>query len=193
MEFLATLIKVGFVDVERMGETGFNSSPKTRGALIRARKPQTAGHEPQLHSKNQEVFNLAGNKNLSTPRAVTTHDMAARALEMGAKKVKVIHTDSIVVEKWVKWKCVYGCPMYGKDGYHPPMTPGIDEVKEVMGEYSRAILLNGEDGQLLTEIACRLEGEAYHNGFYKAFALTALSKGVGSASGAGSSGSSGGT
>ncbi len=30
--------KVGFVNVEFIGETGFNSSPVTRGALFRARK-----------------------------------------------------------------------------------------------------------------------------------------------------------
>jgi hypothetical protein len=30
--------KVGFVDVEFVGETGLNSSPVTRGTLFRARK-----------------------------------------------------------------------------------------------------------------------------------------------------------
>lgn len=81
MEFLAALKNADFEDVERVGETGFNSSPKTRGVLVRARKPQTSGHESQLHSKNEEVFNLSGIKNLSAPPATTIHDMAARALE----------------------------------------------------------------------------------------------------------------
>jgi len=189
MEFLAVLKKIGFEDVERVGETGFNSSPKTRGVLVRARKPEAGEPKSQTPLKEEGRVTLPENKNIWAAQTVTMDDMVARALEMGAKKARVIHTDSIVVEKWVKWKCVYGCPMYGKDGYHPPMTPEINEVKEVMGEYSRAILLNGEDGQLLTEIACRLEGEAYHQGFYKAFALTALSVGNGSIAGAGSSGS----
>lgn len=109
---------------------------------------------------------------------LTLDDMVRRAIEMGAEAAKWIHTDSIVVEKWVKWKCIYGCPMYGKDGYHPPETPDIDEVREVIGEYAKAIMLRGRDGTRLTEIACRLEGEAYHSGFYKAFALTALSAGT---------------
>jgi hypothetical protein len=30
--------KVGFVDAELVGETGFNSSPVTKGVLFRARK-----------------------------------------------------------------------------------------------------------------------------------------------------------
>jgi hypothetical protein len=34
--------KVGFVDVELVGETGFDSSPATKGALLRARKRITS-------------------------------------------------------------------------------------------------------------------------------------------------------
>jgi hypothetical protein len=39
MDFLEDLRKTGFVDVASGGETGFNSSPKTRGMLVCARKP----------------------------------------------------------------------------------------------------------------------------------------------------------
>jgi len=48
-----------------------------------------------------------------------------------------------------------------------------------LGEYTKAILLNGPKGKELTNVAVRLEGEAYQMGFYKAFALTALSSGSG--------------
>ena len=40
MEFLAALEKAGFVEVEGVGPTGFNSSKKTKGMLVRARKPR---------------------------------------------------------------------------------------------------------------------------------------------------------
>ncbi len=33
---------------------------------------------------------------------------AKRALELGAEKAKVIKADTIVVEEWVRWKCMYG-------------------------------------------------------------------------------------
>ncbi len=39
MDFLAILEKTGFADIEMVDETGFNSSPKTKGVLIRAKKP----------------------------------------------------------------------------------------------------------------------------------------------------------
>ena len=39
MDFLALIRNHGFADGELAGETGFNSTPKTRAVLIRARKP----------------------------------------------------------------------------------------------------------------------------------------------------------
>jgi hypothetical protein len=51
--------------------------------------------------------------------------------------------------------------------------------------YTKAILLNGPKGKALTDIAVRLEAEAYHLGFYKAFALTALPSGSGGESNSG--------
>lgn len=100
-----------------------------------------------------------------------------RSLELGAEKSKIIDTSSVVVEEWVRWKCLYGCPFHGKDAYHPPCAPDADSTKKVMKEYSKAILMTGPQGKALTEVAVRLEGEAYHMGYYKAFAMTALSSG----------------
>jgi hypothetical protein len=39
MDFLALLKSVGFEKAELVGETGFNSTPKTKGILFRAEKP----------------------------------------------------------------------------------------------------------------------------------------------------------
>ena len=39
MDFLAILENKGFIDIKLINETGFNSSPKTKGVLIRAKKP----------------------------------------------------------------------------------------------------------------------------------------------------------
>lgn len=100
-----------------------------------------------------------------------------RSLELGAEKAKVIDPGSVVVEEWVRWKCLYGCAFHGKDAYHPPCAPDAESTKKVMKEYGKAILLTGPRGKTLTETVVRLEGEAYHMGYYKAFAMTALSSG----------------
>ena len=106
-----------------------------------------------------------------------------RALELGATKAKIIDTETVVVAEWVRWKCQYGCPLFAKDPFHPPFAPDAESTKKVLTEYTKAILLNGSHGQTLTEAAIKLEGEAYHRGYYKAFALTALVPGAGTAGG----------
>jgi hypothetical protein len=141
-------------------ETGFNSSPVTKGVLFRAVRPVAATvrerKEPTAAMENRMDYLLK------------------RALELGAERAKIIDTETIVMAEWVKWKCQYGCPLFEKDPFHPPFAPDAESTKKVLKEYTRAILLNGPDGQTLTEAAVRLEGEAYHRGYYKAFALTAL-------------------
>ena len=59
------LNEVGFVDVELVGETGFNSSPVTKGVLFRARKSAISDvgrfemQAKDAFSKYQEFFNAA--------------------------------------------------------------------------------------------------------------------------------------
>ncbi|OGP92179.1 MAG: hypothetical protein A2156_03895 [Deltaproteobacteria bacterium RBG_16_48_10] len=59
------LNEVGFVDVELVGETGFNSSPVTKGVLCRARKSAISDvgrfemQPKDALSKYQEFFNAA--------------------------------------------------------------------------------------------------------------------------------------
>ena len=100
-----------------------------------------------------------------------------RAVELGADNAKIIATDTVVVDEWVRWKCLYGCPFYEKDGCHPPVAPDAESTRKVMKEYNKALFLKGSKGKMLTEVAVRLEGEAYKRGYYKAFALTSLSSG----------------
>lgn len=107
--------------------------------------------------------------------------LVTRSVELGAEKAKLIDTETVVVGEWVRWKCLYGCPLYAKDPFHPPVAPDAESTKKVLGEYTKAILMNGPNGQVLSEAAVRLEGEAYHRGYYKAFALVALVPGGGAA------------
>lgn len=100
--------------------------------------------------------------------------LLTRALELGAEKAKAIDTGSVAVEEWVIWKCQYGCPLFGKDSLHPPCAPSPESTKKMLSKYSKAILLNGPKGKKLNEVALRLEGEAYETGYYKAFAMIAL-------------------
>lgn len=168
--------KAGFADVQLVSETGLNSTPKTRGVLIRAQKPKkTTLLKPSI----LEYVGTSEDKTSEKPRKnpPSIEAVLEKAFGLGIEKAKIIDTSTITVEKWVRWKCIYGCPFYNKDAYHPPIAPDIDETRLVLGEYSKAILLNSAKGKALSDIAIRLEHEAYHMGFYKAFALTALPSG----------------
>jgi predicted metal-binding protein len=148
-------------------ETGFNSSPVTMGVLVRAVKPLAA---------------TVKERRKPTAAVEDTMDyLLKRASELGAEKAKIIDTETVVVAEWVRWKCQYGCPLFKKDPFHPPFAPDAASTKRVLGEYTKAILLNGPNGQTLSEAAVKLEGEAYHRGYYKAFALVALVPGGGAA------------
>jgi hypothetical protein len=178
MDFLALLKNAGFENPELVGETGFNSTPKTRGVLFRAEKPQPRAKKQETATPIQ----IINEKPPVTPSKRTRPSIEAvvdKAYALGCEKVKVIDTRTVIIEKWVRWKCLYGCPFYNKDGYHPPLAPGVEETKEMLAEYTKAILLNGPKGKALTDASVRLEGEAYKMGFYKAFALTALPSGAG--------------
>lgn len=182
MDFLALLKKVGFGKPELVGETGFNSSPKTKGVLFRAEKSKTHNQETTIDFKHvsEKVNKTMGKRPKPSIEAVVD-----KAYDLGCEKAKIIDTSTVIIEKWVRWKCLYGCPFYNKDGYHPPFAPSVDETKDVLSEYTKAILLNGPKGKAITDIAVRLEGEAYQMGFYKAFALTALPSGSGGESNSG--------
>jgi Predicted metal-binding protein (DUF2284) len=178
MDFLALLKSVGFEKAELVGETGFNSTPKTKGVLFRAEKPGTSVNKlkpaDEIEHYGEKMPVASGKRTIPNIEAVIE-----KAYALGCEKAKVIDTRTVIIEKWVRWKCLYGCPFYNRDGYHPPLAPGVEETKEMLSEYTKAILLNGPKGMELTDTAVRLEGEAYKMGFYKAFALTALPSGSG--------------
>ncbi len=173
MEFLALLKEVGFENVELVGKTGLNSTPKTEGVLVHAVKPQFSRNIQELKEESGSVEQKMERK----PPLIEA--VVDKAYALGCEKAKVIDTSTVVVKKWVRWKCLYGCPFFDKNEFHPPFAPSVDETREVLTEYSKAILLKGPKGKTLTDIAVRLEYEAYQMGFYKAFALTSLSSGSG--------------
>jgi hypothetical protein len=168
--------KIGFTDAELVSETGFNSTPKTRGVLIRARKSdRTDQKKKPILEDSCNMENKVGIKPKKNPPSIEA--VLRKAFELGIENAKAIDTSTVTVEKWVRWKCLYGCPFYGKDSFHPPIAPDIHETRLVLSEYSKAILLNSSKGKALSDIAIQLEQEAYQMGFYKAFALTALPTG----------------
>jgi predicted metal-binding protein len=55
---------------------------------------------------------------------------------------KWIDPHEIVVSLWVRMKCEFGCPSYGKVASCPPNNPSVEECRRFFSEYKRAILLH---------------------------------------------------
>lgn len=100
-----------------------------------------------------------------------------------------IDPTAIVVSQWVRMKCVFGCPDYGKAACCPPNTPSVAECERFFREYKQAAIFHfekavdkpedrhdwsrGINGRLLD-----LEKEVFLSGFVKTFLLPMDSCGV---------------
>ncbi|MBN1938115.1 MAG: DUF2284 domain-containing protein [Candidatus Aminicenantes bacterium] len=49
-----------------------------------------------------------------------------------------------VTGQWVRMKCLFGCPEYGKNGSCPPNTPPVEECARFFGEYKRGVIFRFE-------------------------------------------------
>ena len=103
------------------------------------------------------------------------------ALERGATHVKLIHPSSVVTAPWVRLKCQFGCAQYNKGHCCPPYSPTPEQTRAVIDCYHRAILFHFEappESHQLTriqefhEMVMSLEGEAFKDGYYKAFVFS---------------------
>ena len=96
-----------------------------------------------------------------------------KSVELGCEQAFVIHTNTIVVARWVQLKCKYGCDEYGKKLTCPPHAPTYEEMKKILGEYNKALLLHGHLSWQMRYVTAEIEKHAFSLGFYKAFGLGA--------------------
>lgn len=104
-----------------------------------------------------------------------------RALERGADGAKVIDPASVATAEWVRLKCQFGCPGFGRSHCCPPHTPTPEVTRKVLDSYQRAILLHRriadgrkrrEETKKFNEMIVRTEIDIFLDGYYKAFSMT---------------------
>jgi predicted metal-binding protein len=104
------------------------------------------------------------------------------ALEAGATHVKQIHPSSVVTAPWVRLKCQFGCPGYGRGHCCPPHTPTAEQTRTILDGYRRAILFHREiplmegkekEYQNYLDRLVELEGDMFKDQFYRAFLFLA--------------------
>jgi predicted metal-binding protein len=88
----------------------------------------------------------------------------------------------VVTARFVKFKCMYGCPDYGRRGACPPHVPPLEECRELFLEYEHIAVLrfqaraadieSWEDWSAQTNRGLlQLERALFMAGHHKAFAL----------------------
>ncbi len=88
----------------------------------------------------------------------------------------------IVVAQWVRMKCIYGCPEYGRTATCPPQAPPVADCERFFREYRRAAVFHFEKkvdrpedrhawSRKLDLSLLKLEQEVFLAGFVKAFLI----------------------
>ncbi len=99
--------------------------------------------------------------------------LVSRVRALGFRRVKPVPVDMIHVPGWPDMRCRFGCSRYGSP-HCPPHSPSPKKTKEIMEDYTSAILLEGEPPTKEFQLrVLKAEKEAFTLGFYKAFAFWA--------------------
>lgn len=102
--------------------------------------------------------------------------------ECGVTNARITHPSTIVTAAWVRWKCRYGCPVYGERYTCPPDSPTHQQTRDMLDCYDRAILFHQEQpaapdrSKVAKDFLSRmieLEGNIFKDGYYKAFVFLA--------------------
>ncbi len=102
------------------------------------------------------------------------------AKRRGLDDFKWIDPKEIVIRHWVRAKCVFGCPSYGRKACCPPEVPSVDECRKLFGEYQKGLFFHltktFEDPKMryswnrdANAKALAFEREVFLMGFHKAF------------------------
>ena len=98
----------------------------------------------------------------------------------GFDDFKWITPKDVVTAHWVRMKCQYGCPDFGRRGCCPPEVPSVVDCNRFFDEYKRGLLLHlaikfkdpelrFQWGRRMQKKAMALEREVFLADFPKAF------------------------
>jgi predicted metal-binding protein len=100
----------------------------------------------------------------------------------GYRDFKWIQPKDIVVGQWVRMKCLFGCPGYGKTATCPPNVPSVSDCRRFFNEYGTAVILHFEKmvdkpedrhvwSREVNKELLKLERAIFLSGYLKAFLL----------------------
>lgn len=87
---------------------------------------------------------IASSQRCNIQKTDVIFQLRQKALSLGFFEAEPIDTATVSIEPWVKAKCTYGCMFYGKKWSCPPHSMEAGEFKELLGCYSKAIVVAGQ-------------------------------------------------
>lgn len=94
-------------------------------------------------------------------------------LDRKAIDAKYIDPKSIIVSEWVRYKCQYGCPDYGKCYGCPPYSPTPEITRKIIAAYSLALLVHFGGDVRVTKTIVEIEKEVFLRNYYKVISFGA--------------------
>jgi predicted metal-binding protein len=73
-----------------------------------------------------------------------TNGLEELFVQHGYSDYKWIKTENIIVSQWVRMKCMYGCPDYGRNASCPPNVPSVAECRQFFNDYTTAAIFHFE-------------------------------------------------
>ncbi len=102
---------------------------------------------------------------------IPEEEILSKAKEFGAVDARIVTSDRIIVAHWVRLKCQFGCPDYGKCKTCPPFTPDTNTMREILKEYQKVLLATSTSHDNATKLARDIMFWLYSRGIYKVFPL----------------------
>lgn len=62
----------------------------------------------------------------------------------GFEDFKWFDPKDTVVASWVRMKCIFGCPDFGKNGTCPPNVPSVEDCARFFRDYQRGVIFHFE-------------------------------------------------
>jgi predicted metal-binding protein/2-polyprenyl-3-methyl-5-hydroxy-6-metoxy-1,4-benzoquinol methylase len=119
------------------------------------------------------IFAAKDEKILNTIHLNIKTRLIARIKALGFRETRLVSVANIHVPDWADLRCQFGCDHYGKPQC-PPHSPSSSKTREVLKDYTWALLMEGEPPtKLFQKRVLQAEKEAFGAGFHKSFAYWA--------------------
>ncbi len=95
---------------------------------------------PLHRTGNKPLKSFRSNEGVSDQLLEGLH---VKGKKYGLESILPFNVEKIVIANWVGLKCRYGCSQFNSNWSCPPATPDISEVRDLLTEYSIALMLIG--------------------------------------------------